>query len=172
MATSMTAPQPAKGQMKGWHALMWFLGFFGCMFIVNGIFLWAAITSFPGEDVDKSYLRGLDYNREIARRELQSEASWRAEIGLLGTGETLELHVRLLDQDDLPLQVYATTAQLRHPTDRAMDRTAELTAIGGGEYTAPLSDFASGMWGVSISADVDPEAEGHEFRAVREILVP
>ena len=51
--------------LKGWHVLLMLVGFFGFMFVVNGIFLWAAITSFPGEDEQKSYMQGLHYN-EIA----------------------------------------------------------------------------------------------------------
>lgn len=172
MAASMTTTQAASGKFKGWHALVWFLGFFGFMFIVNGIFLWAAITSFPGEDVEKSYLTGLDYNQEIARRTLQDEAGWTAEIGLLGAGDGIELHVRLLDRHGEALPVYATTAQLRHPTDRAMDRMVDLSAAGGGEYTAPLTGLAPGIWGVLITADVDAGIEGHEFRVTREVRVP
>lgn len=172
MATALSASRPGRGQLKGWHALLWFLGFFGFMFIVNGIFLWAAITSFPGEDVKKSYLTGLDYNREIARRALQAEQGWRAEIGLIEGGSGPELHTRLLKADGAALPVFATTATMRHPTDTALDRTLELTAIGGGEYSAPLGDIHPGIWGVAITADVDPEADGHEFHAVREILVP
>lgn len=172
MATALSVSRPGKGQLKGWHALLWFLGFFGFMFIVNGIFLWAAITSFPGEDVKKSYLTGLDYNREIARRALQAEQGWRAEIGLVEGAAESELHVRLLNADGTALPVFATSATLRHPTDTALDLALELAAIGGGEYSAPISEAHSGIWSVVITADVDPEAEGHEFRAVREILVP
>ena len=45
MSAQIAVPS-TKGQLKGWHALLWFLGFFGCMFVVNGIFLWTAITTF------------------------------------------------------------------------------------------------------------------------------
>lgn len=172
MAASMSLPRPAKGQMKGWHALLWFLGFFGCMFVVNGIFLWAALSSFPGEDVEKSYLTGLDYNREIARRAHQEEAGWNAEIGLSGTNQGFLLTARLLTRDGMALPVFETQAQLRHPTDRALDRALTLTPAGGGEYVAELGDLHSGAWSVNISADVDPETDGFEFRATREITVP
>ncbi|MFN3609714.1 MAG: FixH family protein [Hyphomonas sp.] len=172
MAASMSLPRPAKGQMKGWHALLWFLGFFGCMFVVNGIFLWAALSSFPGEDVEKSYLTGLDYNREIARRAHQEEAGWNAEIGLSGTNQGFLLTARLLTRDGMALPVFETQAHLRHPTDRALDRALTLTPAGGGEYVAELGDLHSGAWSVHISADVDPETDGFEFRATREITVP
>ena len=77
MSAQVAVPS-TKGQLKGWHALLWFVGFFGFMFVVNGIFLWTAITTFPGEDTEKSYAVGLAYNREIARRAHQAEAGWGA----------------------------------------------------------------------------------------------
>lgn len=172
MAASLPLRRAGKGEMKGWHALLWFLGFFGFMFAVNGIFLWAAISSFPGEDVKKSYLTGLEYNAEIARREHQKAAGWRAEIGLMGETGNTRLTARILKADGTALPVFATLAELRHPTDRALDRAITLTPAGGGEYEAELGVLTHGAWSVVISADVDPETEGFEFRASRELTLP
>lgn len=172
MAASMPLAPAEKGRLKGWHALLWFLGFFGFMFIVNGIFLWAAITSFPGEDVEKSYLTGLNYNSELSRRAQQADAGWTAEIGLIAASSEPEIHVRLLNSDGAALPVFGTSAVLRHPTDTGLDRVLDLTPIGGGEYVAPIGDAPPGVWSVALTADVDPDTDGHEFRAVREILVP
>ena len=169
MSAHVAVPS-TKGQLKGWHALLWFLGFFGFMFAVNGIFLWTAITTFPGEDTEKSYAVGLDYNQEIARRALQAEAGWGAEIGL--TGSVPQLRVRLTQANGEALPVSGTNLQFRHPADRALDRVVELTAVGGGEYTASLESLAPGTWTVQFSADVDPAAEGDEFKASREIIIP
>lgn len=171
MAASLSLPPPPKGQLKGWHALLWFLGFFGFMFVVNGIFLWAAITSFPGEDVEKSYLTGLDYNQELARRAHQETAGWTAEIGLTPASDGLELDTRLMKADGSALPVFQTTALLRHPSDRALDRAVDLAPAGGGEYRALAGPLTPGLWTVILTADVDPQAEGHEFSAHREIMV-
>lgn len=171
MAATISLDRPTKGQMKGWHALLWFVGFFGFMFVVNGIFLWAALSSFPGEDVEKSYLTGLDYNHELARRQHQQQAGWNAEIGFSDTPAGLDLSVRLLKADGSALPVFATTALLRHPTDRALDRAVDLTPAGGGEYRAAVGALNPGLWNVLITADVDPQTDGHEFSAHREVMV-
>lgn len=171
MAASLPLSRPGKGQLKGWHALLWFIGFFGFMFVVNGIFLWAAISSFPGEDVEKSYLTGLDYNQELARRAHQQEAGWMAEIGFTPSAEGLTLNTRLLKADGSALPVFATTTLLRHPSDRALDRAVDLIPAGGGEYSAPAGTLTPGLWTVILTADVNPQAEGHEFSAHREIMV-
>lgn len=164
--------KPGKGQLKAWHALVWFLGFFGFMFAVNGIFLWTAITTFPGEDVEKSYLTGLGYNQEIARRERQAEEGWSAEIGLEGPATHQEIRIRMSKRDGSALSASATSLLIRHPADRALDRMLELAPLGGGEFAAPVTDLASGIWTVQFSADVDPETEGDEFKAIREVRVP
>jgi len=161
-----------KGQLKAWHALAWFLGFFGFMFVVNGIFLWTAITTFPGEDVEKSYLTGLDYNREISRRDRQTNEGWSAEIGLVAAASQLEIRIRMTRRDGSALPASATTLLMRHPADRALDRTLELVPMGGGEYSAPVTGLAPGTWTVQLTADVDPQTEGSEFKAVRDLRVP
>lgn len=166
---SASLPKTGKEQMKGWHALMWFAGFFGLMFFVNGIFLWTAITTFPGEDVQKSYATGLDYNREIARRALQAEAGWTAEIGLADAGE---LRVRLLSKDGSALPAAGTHLQMRHPADRNLDQSLDMAPLGGGEYSARIDTLAPGNWTVQFTADIDPATDGHEFRAEREVRLP
>lgn len=169
---SMSSPAAARGPLKAWHALLWFLGFFGFMFAVNGIFLWTAITTFPGEDIEKSYLTGIDYNQEIARKTHQADEGWSAEIGIAGSTPSREIQVRMIRKGGSVLAVSGTSLLLRHPADRALDRTLELIPAGGGAYTAPLDDVTSGRWTVQVRADVDPDTDGYEFRASREIFVP
>lgn len=169
---SIRQRQTGSRPMKGWHALIWFLGFFGFMFAVNGIFLWTAITTFPGEDVDKSYLAGVDYNQELSRRAAQKAAGWQAEIGSVRSGGAEIFTIRLMTRDGLALPAFETHALLRHPANRNLDQTLVLTTAGGGEYLAQVDGLAPGTWTVEIIADVDPENPGHEFKATREVFIP
>lgn len=169
---TMSSPGVERGRFKGWHALLWFLGFFGFMFVVNGIFLWTAITTFPGEDVEKSYLTGIDYNQEIARRTHQENAGWSAEIGTSGQLPHRTIHVRLIQKDGSVLATSGTVLLLRHPADRNLDRELELAPASAGVQTASLEGVGPGRWTVQISADVDPETDGYEFKASREMIVP
>jgi nitrogen fixation protein FixH len=164
--------QAAKRPLTGWHALAWFLGFFGCMFVVNGIFLWTAITTFPGEDQDRSYLAGIDYNQELARRAAQDAAGWQAEIDRTGSGDTAALRIRLKTRDGLALPALETRAVLRHPANRRFDQTLALTGSAEAGYTAPLGGLSQGAWKLEITADMDAETPGHEFRATGQVLIP
>jgi nitrogen fixation protein FixH len=164
-------PKPGQRAMTGRHTLLWFLAFFGAMFVVNGIFLWTAITTFPGEDVKKSYLTGLDYNRELARRAYQAEAGWQAEAGLVQEGGVSQVEARFLTRDGAPLEVITAEAQLRHPADTAFDRTVTLTALGAGAYAGSIEPLAPGQWTIVVRADLDPQTEGFELIASREVFV-
>ncbi len=169
---SIAEGQTGKRPMTGWHALGWFLGFFGFMFVVNGIFLWTAITTFPGEDQDRSYLAGIDYNQELARRAAQEAAGWQAEIDRVGSGDGEVLHIRLKTKDGLALPAFAAHALIRHPANRRLDQTLALTANADGGYTARLGGLSQGSWKLEITADIDPEIPGHEFRATGRVLIP
>lgn len=168
MATTLAEHASGKGLFKAWHALLWFIGFFGFMFVVNGIFLWTAIQTFPGEEVEKSYAAGLDYNATLARRSLQAAKGWQAEIGLEEKG----LRIRLLTRDFTPLSASSIKVVLRHPADRNLDQQIELLQTGTGNYFTSATDIPPGLWTVRVSADVDPAQEGADFEAERELLIP
>lgn len=169
-ASVLPAAESRRGPFKAWHALACFVGFFGFMFVVNGIFLWTAVTTFPGEDVEKSYLTGLDYNLEIDRRQHQQNEGWRAEIGVEGDTTSPLIRIRIVQRDGSALPVSAPTLQLRHPADRANDRILELKAVGQGEYVAEANAVA-GIWTAIVVADVDPDTAGQEFKASREVSI-
>lgn len=171
MATHAVQQEPAgKGPFKAWHALLCFAGFFGFMFFVNGIFLWTAVTTFPGEDIEKSYLAGLDYNHELGRRAHQAEAGWRAEIGYEAAGNLIR--IELLKADGTPLQASEVTAILRHPADTALDRVVVLDPGKAGEYLAQADGIHSGLWTLRLTAEVDAAREGADFIAEKALLIP
>ncbi|MFN7056692.1 FixH family protein [Hyphomonas sp.] len=175
-ALSPASPPPGTPERKtrgmtGGHTLIWFLTFFGAMFVVNGIFLWVAITTFPGEDVKKSYLTGLEYNREIARRAHQAEAGWQAEAGIVLEGGTTLVEARFLTREGDPLPVIAAEALLRHPADTAFDRSVTLIPLGAGDYAASVEALAPGQWTIVLRAELDPAAEGFDLIATREVFV-
>lgn len=129
-------------KLKGWHVLMWFLAFFGLMFAVNGVFLYNAITSFPGEDTKKSYLQGLNYNQTLSARADMAELGWTAQIGM----DQNDLVFRLEDAASSPISGREVTALLRRLATTSGDTEITLDASTTGEYRADLSALESGQW--------------------------
>lgn len=170
----MAAPQYKQGpdaKLKGWHVLLIMLGFFGVMFTVNGIFLYSAITSFPGEDVEKSYLQGLHYNDTLEARREQAELGWTLRAGLVDGPERL-LRVEASDAYDAPLSALEISARLRRQATTADDfhLTLQASALRGTYEIALPADLAKGLWDVEIQAR-SPRGE-QVFTATKSIVMP
>lgn len=142
-------------ELKGWHVLLMFLAFFGVMFAVNGVFLYSAVTSFPGEDVKKSYLQGLTYDDTLDRRAAQAELGWTAAIGL----QDGEVVLRIDDSaGSRPAAGLAVVGELRRSVTDAGDAELAFTSHGAGEYRAPSGALGSGEWIVLVRAYGDAES--------------
>ncbi|RME98865.1 MAG: hypothetical protein D6773_13830 [Alphaproteobacteria bacterium] len=159
-------------RLTGWHVLFLMCAFFGFMFVVNGIFLWAALSSFPGEDEQKSYLQGLNYNDTINARRIQAEQGWTAQIGLAESGTGNRLVVRLLEQDGSPLPVESLDAELRRTVTGGEDIALELTRNQDGDYFADVAKLEKGVWEARVEARVPHGEERIAFVASKTLIVP
>ena len=148
----MAAAQYRQGpdaKLKGWHVLLIKLGFFGVMFAVNGVFLYSAITSFPGEDVKKSYVQGLDYNATLEARRAQAEAGWTVRAGVEGG----RLVVELASEAAPNVSTLDVEATLRRAVTDTDDVVLTLQRAGStGRYEAELPALDSGRWEILIDA--------------------
>jgi len=165
-AQATPAPGTSGKELRGWHVLLIMLGFFGVMFAVNGVFLYHAITSFPGEDVKKSYVQGLNYNDTLAARAAQAELGWSAEAGL--QDETLVF--RLRDAEGAALSNYVVIGEIRRTATQDADQAIIYSARPNGEYVADASGLAPGQWSLRINV-LDPEAETVLFNVTKTLVV-
>lgn len=163
----MTAESSSsEGPLKGWHVLLMLLGFFGVMFAVNGVFLYHAITSFPGEDVKKSYVQGLNYNDTLSARAAQSELGWRAEAGLQdGT-----IIFRLRDADDAPITGQVVVGELRRLATQEDDMSIAFAMRPNGEYLADGSILSKGRWLLTVTV-MDADSETGVFKVEKSLDV-
>ena len=160
------APHPDE-KLKGWHVLLILLGFFGVMFSVNGVFLYHAITSFPGEDVKKSYVQGLHYNETLADRARQAELGWRAEAGIQGNN----IVFRLRDREDRALTDLSVIGELRRLTTKEADRYLVFSSGRNGHYTTNADMLSAGQWQLRVSV-LDAQAETVLFQVEKTLVVP
>lgn len=169
MIQAQTEPEfaPAGKPLKGWHVLLIMLGFFGVIFAVNGVFLYHAITSFPGEDVKKSYVQGLSYNNILAERAAQAELGWQAEAGL----QNANMIVRLQDADGLPISSKFVVGELRRLATNQDDRAIAFEPGMNGEYSSPVGTLASGQWLLRVNV-FDAQGDEVVFHVEKTLLVP
>ena len=159
-------------RLTGLHVFLLLCAFFGFMFIVNGIFLWAALSSFPGEDEQKSYLQGLHYNEAISARRIQKQQGWSAQIGLTPTEAGARLVVRLLDRDGAPLATQDIQAQLRRTVTGVEDVPIVLQRGPDGDYFADISLLDKGVWEARVQATVPYRTDDVEFVASKKLIIP
>jgi nitrogen fixation protein FixH len=155
--------------LRGIHVLWMLLAFFALIIAVDAYFIVRAVGTFPGEQVKNSYVLGLDYNREVERRDRQRRLGWRAEAGIVQTGGQ-HLLVHLTSAADEPLSGLAVSVQVFSAADGGIDETIELEEREPGSYAAPISLPARARVEMRISAlrsgDTEPA-----FEAVKTLVI-
>src|SRR5262245_1621977 len=96
----MSAATSRDEGLKGRHVLLTLVAFFGVMLIVNGIFVYYAITTFGGGDTSNPYQKGLHYNDTIAEAARQSERGWVATLAYADG----RIALKLKDRQDQPVR--------------------------------------------------------------------
>lgn len=157
-----------KGRLNGYHVLFMLLAFFGIMIAVNVAFTVFAVKSFPGEQVEKSYVQGINYNQTIASREHQAELGVKSEIGLetLASGK-LELVALWQDQYDNPLTQLQVKAEVSRPASNHGQIVIDLNGVSPGRYEAEIENLAAGKWNILITAIT---SDGETLTAQKSVL--
>ena len=154
----------ARLEVRGWHVLLVILGFFGAIIAVNVTFAVLAFQSFPGEDVRRSYLQGLNYNQTLAQREAQAAHGWHATTDLRTGSNGAVLEVVLTTRDGEAVTGVELSGLLQWPTTSQFDRELRFEPAGEGRYLAHLGALESGRWRLRAHAqgaagDLDFESE-------------
>lgn len=163
--TELAIPRKSR-ELTGKHVLIWMFGFFGIMFAVNGVFLYQALTSFPGEDVEKSYLQGLNYNQTLAARAAQDALGWNAEIGVEGS----LLIVAVYDDANEPVSGLNMTGTIHRQSTTKNDAALVFQPLGDATYAASIDGIGLGLWGVDVSANRDGD-EAAIFEATQTLIL-
>jgi nitrogen fixation protein FixH len=155
--------------LTGRGVLIWLIGFFGVVMAVNIGFIVVAVKTFRGEDEQKPYLQGVEYNQTLAARAEQARLGWRARVGArrLADGH-VRLDVALDDPHAAPPEGVRLSAELRHPADENRDRYVRLSPSGSGRYWADAGNIGRGQWDVVVTS----ESSSTPFTAVRRLWVP
>ncbi|MCG8444635.1 MAG: FixH family protein [Hyphomicrobiales bacterium] len=143
------APRPFTGR----DLLVWLFAFFGVIFIVNGLFIYFALTSFRGLETESTYLSGRAYPGEIEAARVQAERNWtvNAEIDRDADGSAaVVMHVQ--DANGAPVSSLDAVIQLSSPLGTAYDKEIAVVETGAGVYRGAAEDVAAGRWTVTINA--------------------
>jgi len=133
--------------LTGRHVLLIFLAFFGVVFAVNGYMLRVAVATFSGVQTETPYKMGLAYNTRIASSRRQDERGWHVDARVIRAADgSATVTLSAADRDGAPLNGLAGRIRLERPSDKRLDREADLAAVGTGRYGTDLHDVVAGQW--------------------------
>jgi nitrogen fixation protein FixH len=145
------SPQPDTFRLTGRHVLAGFLGAFGVIIAVNLVMAWFAISTFPGVEVQNSYVASQGFNTRLAE---QRALGWQTRVEVAG-GE-LRLYVSDAQGD---ADVASLSATLGRATHTRSDVTPDFYRIPGG-FAATVA-LEPGNWNLRLVATAP---DGTEFR--------
>lgn len=124
--------------LRGIHVFWMVFVFFAVIVGVDTFFIVRAVGTFPGEEVKNSYVLGLDYNREVERREKQADLGWSAQAGLQADAGNL-LVLRIADRDQAPVSGLSVSATFHVRGQGNDERDVTLSEAAPGRYVAAIS---------------------------------
>ena len=122
--------------LRGRHVLLGLVAFFGAIFLVNGVFVYYALTTFGGGDTSDPYGKGLHYNDTLAEAAREAERGWSARLIYGATPGRLAL--TLTDKDGHPVLGLHFTGTVSRPATDREDRSANFHEVEGGSYAAEM----------------------------------
>ncbi len=148
----MTQDQKTGFRMTGRKVLIISVSSFGVILAANLTLAYNAVSTFPGLEVDNSFVASQNFNEELAEQlALGWDVRARHEDGILTLSIT--------DPDGQPVRAAHLDAVLGAATDVRADQTPDFRFIDGA-YRAPV-DLDRGNWNIRLHAVA---ADGTEFR--------
>jgi nitrogen fixation protein FixH len=153
--------------LTGRGVALWLGGFFGVVIAANAWFVTLSLQSFHGEDRQRPYQQGLNYNATLAARARQQSEGWHATLSLDTSASPARLRLAVMKPDGAPVEGLELAGALRHPADTYRDLPIRLAPIGPGLYEAVIPAAVHGRRSAVIRA-----ASGIPFETERRIWLP
>ncbi len=146
MQAARHAKQKQSRILTGRHVLLWLMAFFGLVFVVNGVMIRAAISTFGGVETLSSYKAGLQFEHEVDLVGQQDALNWQVDGKLTRdrAGEAV-LDVTVRDAQGAPLAGLTADARLAHPADERLDHVIVVRPIAAGVFHG-AAQAQSGQW--------------------------
>jgi nitrogen fixation protein FixH len=114
--------------------------------VVNAILITAAFRSFPGLVVQRPYDRGIAYNEELRRQQVQSTLGWT----IVPSYAAGRLTVRISSSDGTPVDALDVAVTLSRPLEPMPALVMPLSPVA--EAYAGDVELRRGQWEIRIQA--------------------
>ncbi|MFC3181768.1 FixH family protein [Cypionkella sinensis] len=132
-------------EIKGWHVLAFTVAAFGVIIAVNLVMAYKAISTFPGLEVENSYVASQTFD---ADRKAQEALGWTVAPQYDGAKD--ELVLAFADKAGKPVVVEGLQVLLGRVTEAREDSTPQFI-YEGGVYVAKVA-LHTGKWMLHVTA--------------------
>lgn len=139
-----------------------FAGAFALIIGVNVFMAWNAVGTFPGLEVQNSYVASQTFDAE---RAAQEALGWKTAAAV--DGETVQLTI--LGPDGRPAAVDAIEGTIGRATQRTDDQVLDFRQNEFGVHVADVTPLDFGKWELRFVATA---ADGTPFRQRLQIILP
>lgn len=149
---------------QGYRILAYFLAFFGCLLLVDGVMVTLAIRTQTGMVTEHPYEKGLAYNKVVQAAATQEALGWKGDIVFTQTGKdkgTLALKVKDVSGNILVFE--NIKADIYRPTQAGMDFTVPFH-----DDVAKIAFPRKGLWEIRIYATKGHQAYQQSTRIIVE----
>lgn len=128
-----------------------FVAGFGVVLGANAIMIYIAATTWTGIAVNRSYDKGLHYNRNLEAAARMEALGWQASIETELTAERAgTVEVALFDEAGAPLYRAEVVIEFERPTHEGYDFVVPLEPAGSGLYSAAFAAPLAGLWDLRL----------------------
>lgn len=160
----MTVNTKPPRRITGRMVLLGFIAFFGVIAAVNGVFMYLALSTWPGLTTLDSYKKGIVYNRTLDDAAAQQRLGWDSAVALSGDGI---LMISMNDRYGAALSGALASAVMTRPLGDEAALPVDLSEAQAGQY---LGDFNAPMAGRWI-AEITVRRGGDSYRMRHEVMV-
>jgi nitrogen fixation protein FixH len=136
--------------LTGKHVLIILLSAFAVVFAVNGYFLYAAISTLPGEQRGATYQAGLHYNDTLADERAQAALHWSHKSQIMPDSR---VSVSVTDASGAPVAGLAIEGWLERPSSDKGDHKLAFKEVEAGRYEALDQTPDGGNWMLTFKAE-------------------
>jgi nitrogen fixation protein FixH len=139
------------------------LAFFGVMCSANAVFVYYALHTYSGTVTDKSYEKGLAYNKVI------EEAAEQDKLGITSKGlyQDGKFIFTFFDKNNTPVSGADVNARFIRAVKEGSDFTLKLQDKGNGRYESVVDAPYPGLWTVRTEV----KWNGNQYSASHKIIL-
>jgi nitrogen fixation protein FixH len=151
--------QEERGAARKGSWIPWiFVAGFGVVLSANAIMIYFAATTWTGIAVNRSYDKGLHYNRNLEAATRMEALGWQASIETDLTGDLAgTVKVAVTEDGGAPLYRADVVVEFERPTHEGYDFSLPLQPMGSGVYSAPFAAPLAGLWDLRLIVSRDED---------------